>query len=81
MKFTAKSTVHFDANRILAQITEKAFQHKLEKAQATVQSLRCPEHGTGVAVSMVGTGLQRSLNIDGCCDAFRQQAAALVRGE
>lgn len=79
MKIKATSTARFDSDVIVGRLVDKALNHRLGQAQARVQSLRCPEHGSGVSVSMEGSGATRNLIVTGCCDAFRRQAMALIR--
>lgn len=71
--------MRFDADKIIADTTEKVFEHRLESAKREVQFLRCPEHGTGVTVSLEGFGSKRTLTINGCCEALRKQALELIR--
>lgn len=80
MKFKASVTSSgFNTEAIMKNVTEKAFNHRLDAARTKVQDLRCPEHGSGVTVSMDGAGSKRTLTVTGCCDAFRKQAMALIR--
>jgi hypothetical protein len=79
MKFTVKSTGRFDTESIVEKLTDKALENQLQKARAKVESLRCAQHGTGVTVTMDGTGATRTLKVTGCCDATRKKALELIR--
>ena len=79
MKFKASVTSsRFDSDAILNNMTEKAFAHILDAARVKVHALRCPEHGSGVTVSVAGARSKRTLTVTGCCDAFRKQALAFI---
>ncbi len=80
MKFKATSYFSgFDAGGLLKKMKDKAIDRRLGVAQEKVESLRCPDHGKAVTVSMEGTGADRKLIVTGCCDAVRKQAMALIR--
>jgi hypothetical protein len=71
--------MRFDVDKIVKNTTEKAFEHRLQSARSKVASLTCPEHGTGVTVSLEGSGNKRTMKINGCCEALRKQALELIR--
>ena len=80
MKFKVSvSSSGFNTDAIMKNLTGKAFDHRLDAARKKVQDLRCPEHGSGVMVSIDGAGSKRTLTVTGCCDVFRKQAMALIR--
>ena len=69
----------FNTDGIVQKVTDKARDRQLGVAQEKVESLRCPDHGKAVTISMEGTGATRKLIVMGCCDAVRKQAMALIR--
>jgi vacuolar-type H+-ATPase subunit E/Vma4 len=79
MSFAIKSSVRFDARKIVEEASKRAFATALTNAKEKVRFLRCPVHGKGATVTIKEDGTtQASLTITGCCDDFRKRARAAI---
>ena len=78
MKATVKSSFRFDTNRIVSDLTERAFDNAEEKAREKLRFLKCPVHGKMATIKMEGFGNSRNLTISGCCEDFRKKALAII---
>jgi hypothetical protein len=71
---SSKATVRFDSATAARTVFNASV---LAKAQKKVQSLRCPEHGKSVIVTL-DTSFGSQLMIWGCCEDVKKAAARII---